>query len=116
MVPLTVPLTVLVRLAVEQADAEPDTLTLGLMVPDTVVQPLLVIEGELEEDTLGLPDGLVVRLTVRLLVPHTVAVMDADADCDTLVLGESVPDTLAHPEEVADAQLLGDTEGLPEAH
>ena len=116
MVPLTVPLTVLVRLAVEQEDAEPDTLTLGLMVPDTVVQPLLVIEGELEEDTLGLPDGLVVRLTVRLLVPHTVAVMDADADCDTLVLGESVPDTLAHPEEVADAQLLGDTEGLPEAH
>ena len=62
MVPLTVPLTVLVKLAVEQADTEPDMLTLGLMVLDTVVQPLLVTKGELEEDTLGLPDGQVVPL------------------------------------------------------
>ena len=115
-VPLTVPLTVLVQLAVEQADADTDTLALGVMVPDTVTQPLLLMDGELVDEALGKLDRLTVTLTVTLLVLHTVAVLHCDADCDTLELGDSSPDALAQPEDVADAQLLGDAERLPEAH
>ena len=107
-VPLREPLTVPLKLAVEHSDAEADTLALEERVPLTVKQPLLVSEGELDEDSLELKEGLFVTLTVTLFEPHAVTEAHCDEECEELALGDRVPETLAHPEAVADEQLLAD--------
>ena len=64
-----------------------------------------------EDEWEGLPDEDSELLTDPLTVPVTDTVPQEEADCDTLELGESVPETEEHPVDVTDTELVEDTEG-----
>ena len=102
------PLLVKVPDTEPQEDADTDTLELGVMVRDTVLQPLLVCEGELVADTLAQDDGLTDALGDPLLVKVPDTEPQEDADTDTLELGVMVRDTVLQPVLVREGELVAD--------
>ncbi len=108
------PLTVTLPDSVPLDVGDWETLELAETVTETVEQPELVKEGELETDKLGLPEGLCEPLVVPLIVtlPDTVP-LDV-GDCETLELAETVTETVEQPELVKEDELVTDKLGLPE--
>ena len=86
------PLTVTLPHSVPLDVGDWETLVLAETVTDTVEQPELVKEGELETDKLGLPEGLWEPLVVPLTVTLPETELHDEADSETLALGESVPE------------------------
>lgn len=122
--------TVLEPVVLGHALCVTDALWLSDSVTLTVLQIVGEVVAEAEEDTesesecevvpltLGqdeeLTDSLELREPELDSVPLSVTVPQAVADCVTLELGVCVPDALWQPEDVAEAQLLADTDGLVE--